>query len=97
MGFAGLWSMWKVEGGKPLFTCCVITTTPNDVVKPFHDRMPAILGSDDYAKWLDNDTPLKELHALLKPYPAELMEVGEANPLVNNVKSEGPALLDPAA
>ena len=33
----------------------------------------------------------------LRPYPAELMEAMEANPLVNSPKNEGPALLDPAA
>jgi len=42
-------------------------------------------------------TPLKELHALLKPYPAELMEVSEASALVNSPKNEGPRLLDPTA
>jgi putative SOS response-associated peptidase YedK len=30
--------------------------------------MPAILAPDDYATWLDHDVPLKEAHALLKPY-----------------------------
>jgi putative SOS response-associated peptidase YedK len=47
--------------------------------------------------WFDTDAPLKDVHALLKPYPAELMAVSEANPLVNSPKNEGPRLLDPAA
>jgi putative SOS response-associated peptidase YedK len=98
MGFAGLWSVWNGgEGTKRLFTCCVITTAANELVKPFHDRMPAILAPDEYETWFDNDTPLKELHALLKPYPEELMEVSAASPLVNNPKNEGPRLLDPGA
>jgi putative SOS response-associated peptidase YedK len=33
----------QLERVKKLFTCCVITTAANEVVKPFHDRMPAIL------------------------------------------------------
>jgi putative SOS response-associated peptidase YedK len=37
------------------------------VVRPFHDRMPAILAPADYATWLADDATLKELHALLKP------------------------------
>jgi putative SOS response-associated peptidase YedK len=97
MGFAGLWSKWKVEGQQPLFTCCVITTAANDLVKPFHDRMPAILAPTDYATWFDHDLPLERVHALLKPYPAELMEVSAASPLVNSPKNEGPQLLEPAA
>jgi len=94
MGFAGLWSVWSGEEGKKLFTCCVITTTANELVRPFHDCMPAILAPEDYAKWFDGETPLKELHALLKPYPAELMEVSEASTLVNSPKNEGPRLRD---
>jgi putative SOS response-associated peptidase YedK len=97
LGFAGLWSTWRVEGEKPLFTCCVITVPANDLVQPLHDRMPAILDPADYQTWFDWDTPLVDLKALLKPYPAELMQVGEANPRVNSPKNEGPELLDPAA
>lgn len=37
------------------------------------------------------------LKALRRPYPAEVMETGEANPLVNSTKNEGPHLLDPVA
>jgi putative SOS response-associated peptidase YedK len=78
-------------------TCCVITTAANELVKPFHDRMPAILSPEDYAARLDADTPLKQAHAMLKPHPAALMEVGEASTLVNSPKNEGPRLLGPAA
>ena len=79
MGFAGLWSKWKVEGQQALFTCCVITTNANELVRPFHDRMPAILAPSDYSAWFDADTPLADLRALLKPYPAELMDVSAAS------------------
>jgi hypothetical protein len=57
----------------------------------------ATTAPDDYATWLDTDVPLKDAHALLKPFPAELMAAGEANPLVNSPKNEGAQLLDPAA
>jgi putative SOS response-associated peptidase YedK len=97
MEFAGLWSKWKVEGQQALFTCCVITTAANDVVKPFHDRMPAILAPSDYVMWFDHEASLDRVHALLKPYPAELMEVSVASALVNSPKNEGPDLIDPAA
>lgn len=97
MGFAGLWSKWKVEGQAALFTCCVITAAANELVRPFHDRMPAILAPEDYAMWFDAETPLKEAHALLKSYPAELMVESAASTLVNSPKNEGPHLLEPAA
>ena len=67
------------------------------MVAPYHDRMPAILSPDDYAMWFDTDTSLKDVHALLEPFPADLMDVSTANPLVNSPKNEGPQLLEPAA
>ncbi len=47
----------------------MITTTPNGVVSPIHDRMPVLLRPEDYDKWLDSRTSLDELQALLKPSP----------------------------
>jgi putative SOS response-associated peptidase YedK len=95
MGFAGLWDVWTVADGKKLITCCIITTAANELVASLHDRMPAILAPDDYARWCDHDAPLKDVHALLTPYPADQMVVSEASPLVNSTKNEGPQLLDP--
>jgi len=100
LGLAGIWSLWEMEG-KRVFSIAVITTKPNATVEPYHDRMPVILAPEEYARWEDNETPLADLKALLKPYPAELLEVRKANPLVNNWRNEGPEMLapdhDPAA
>jgi putative SOS response-associated peptidase YedK len=97
MGFAAIWDKWLGEDGKLVFSAAIITTSANEPVTPCHDRMPAILTPDDYAKWFEADADLWDLHALLKPYPASLMTVSEANVLVNSPKNEGPQLLDPAA
>jgi putative SOS response-associated peptidase YedK len=97
MGFAGLWEPWTGPDKKVLFTCCVITTAANELVNPYHDRMPAIRAPSDYATWLDHDRPLREIHALLGPYPAELMAESAASTRVNSAKNEGAQLLDPAA
>lgn len=97
MAFAGLWSVWTGPDNKHLFTCCVLTTTANELVRPLHERMPAILAPEEYAAWLDPDTPQKNLRSLLKTQPAELMTASDASPLVNSPKHEGPELLEPAA
>ena len=34
-------------------TCTIVTTGPNEVMEPVHDRMPVILGDNDYSEWLD--------------------------------------------
>jgi putative SOS response-associated peptidase YedK len=94
--FAGMWDVWG-EGKDKLVTCCLLTATPNEVVRPFHDRMPVIIPPDRYAEWLDPDTPVDRLAELLVPHPAEGMVANPANPAVNSPKNDGPECLVPAA
>ncbi len=95
--FAGVWEAWRPsEGGKPLFTCALLTVPANDVVKPVHDRMPAILRSEDYAAWIDRArTDPAEVIALAAgyPFPAEAMEAVPVGPHVNDPKHDDPACL----
>jgi putative SOS response-associated peptidase YedK len=94
--FAGLWDVWKGDE-EQVATCCILTTTANELVRPLHDRMPVILTPDQYDPWLRNDTPVDQLQAMLQPYPADQMEVVEVVPLVNKVANDSPELLTPAA
>ena len=73
----------------------MLTTEPNELVKPIHNRMPVVLGIDDYAAWLDTDTKEAVLKAMLKPYPAERMESWPVATLVNKATVEGPELIYP--
>lgn len=79
-GFAGLYETWMAPGKGPVHTCTIITTMPNDLMRPIHDRMPVIVEKGAEEFWMDpgNDGHPKELRALLKPYPAEEMAVAEA-------------------
>lgn len=73
--FAGLWDEWHAPDGSPLRSCTIITTTPNSVAAPIHDRMPVILRPEDEAFWLDTGvSDTRDLHSLLAPYPPEYME-----------------------
>jgi putative SOS response-associated peptidase YedK len=78
IGFAGLYEHWHNPNDPTvgeLTTCTIITTQPNDVVAPIHNRMPVILLPDDEDHWLDPDmTEPEEIVSLLKPYPSELLE-----------------------
>lgn len=88
----GLWEFWT-DGTTELATCCLITTDPNAVVGAYHDRMPVILPPEMHEAWLDTDTPERELRALLRPYPADLLSAHPANPIVNKASVEGPECL----
>jgi putative SOS response-associated peptidase YedK len=54
--FAGLWETWNDPNGKALETCSILTTTPNAITAPVHDRMPVILDPRCYDLWLDPNT-----------------------------------------
>lgn len=73
---AGLWDEWKNPIGGVLRSYTMLTTRPNELVGRVHDRMPVIIARQDWAKWLGEEAATEEqLHALLRPCPAELMNV----------------------
>jgi putative SOS response-associated peptidase YedK len=80
-----------------LYTCTLVTTTPNEVVAPVHDRMPAILPSPAAeAAWLNPDLSAEDAVAMCGPLDAGRMSSAPANPKLNKVgkgMAEGPELL----
>jgi putative SOS response-associated peptidase YedK len=80
-----------------LYTCTLVTTTPNEVVAPVHDRMPAILPSPEAeAAWLRPDLSAEDAVAICGPLDPRRMSGAPANPALNKVgkgTTEGPELL----
>jgi len=94
--FAGLWDRWEPKDGAPIESCTIITTEPNELMKPIHDRMPVILTLRDYDLWLDPATrPAEALHVLQKPYPDEDMEAYAVSKAVNNPRNDSSQCLEP--
>lgn len=93
---AGIWDIWG-EGKERIATCCIITVAANDLIRPLHERMPAIIRPEDYGAWLDPKTPQPTLQALLRPYPAEEMEIVQVGQAVNSPRNDGPECITPAA
>ena len=94
--FAGLWEVWEGKDGTVLETCTGITTEPNELMQPIHNRMPVILDRADYARWLDprmNDP--ESLKAFLRPYPPEKMTAYPVSRLVNSPSNDAPECLAP--
>jgi len=96
MAFAGLWEYWsKPVGGETLKTFTIITGEPNALCAPIHNRMPVILDAADWQIWL-GEAPASsdELQALLRPFPAELMEAHLIGPRIGSVKNNDAALIE---
>lgn len=89
--FAGLWEQWKSPQGQLIESCSILTTTPNELMRDVHDRMPVILPRDVYDLWLDPGfTKVEELQPLLKPYPAGAMRRYRVSQRVNQAKNDDP-------
>ncbi len=98
MAFAGLWERWKDrKTGHSLETYTIITTDPNELMEPFHDRMPAILAPKDFARWLGEEPEAQGRLPLdlLKPFPAEKMKAWKVGKNVGNTRNNSPELLAP--
>jgi putative SOS response-associated peptidase YedK len=71
----------------------VLTVPANDLVRPFHERMPAVLEPGQFGAWLGGK--VSDALALLKPYPVGLMESWTMSEAVNSVTNDGPELILP--
>jgi putative SOS response-associated peptidase YedK len=94
----GLWERWREsDEAEPLDTFTILTTVPNELIGPIHNRMPMILDPADYDRWLDRGVGAGGVTDLLKPYDAGRMEAYPISTQVNNVRNDGPALIEPSA
>jgi putative SOS response-associated peptidase YedK len=91
--FAGLWAEARRKDGSSLHSCSIVTCEPGEVVAPIHDRMPVILEQADEALWLDPEAGEERLEALLAP--TDDLAVTEVSDAVNDVRQDGPALIEP--
>jgi putative SOS response-associated peptidase YedK len=91
-GLAGITELWRGPDG-PVRTVCLITTEPNELMRPIHDRMPVIVPPEDYGAWLDpaNGEP-EQLKRFIRPYPATRMTAHPVSKIVSNARNEGPKL-----
>lgn len=98
-GFAGLWEKWTDEAsGEVIRSCTIITTEPNALCAPIHNRMPVILDPANYAKWLGEQPASNDaLQAMLKPFPAERMACFKIGTRIGNVKYDEASLAEPLA
>jgi putative SOS response-associated peptidase YedK len=97
-GFAGLWDRWLPPKGAPLETFTILTTEPNALLAPIHNRMPVILRRADEERWLDPELSDETvLLPMLRPYAADEMEGYEVSRAVNSPLNDTPECVRPVA
>ncbi|MCE9590553.1 MAG: SOS response-associated peptidase [Planctomycetes bacterium] len=94
MALAGLWERWVSDGEDALETCVIITTEPNAVMRPIHDRMPAIIETADVDDWLDPATPRATLERLLMPLADDRLEAHPVSTRVNSPAFDDAACIE---
>jgi putative SOS response-associated peptidase YedK len=92
---AGLWDEWKNAEGEMVRSFTVITTEPNSLMVPLHNRMPAILAPQAYSTWLNTDAQADDVLQLLGPYQAEAMEAYPVSGEVGSPSHNYPELINP--
>jgi putative SOS response-associated peptidase YedK len=91
--FAGI---WQPESDVTPAAFAIITTAPNALVQPIHDRMPVILGPNSGRAWLGNQPlPPDRLSQLCRPLPAEMMTSHRVDPRMNSSRHESPDCVAP--
>jgi putative SOS response-associated peptidase YedK len=93
---AGLWEHWQSPDGSEIESCTLLTTGPNDLLKPIHNRMPVILAPEAFDLWLDPGAQHPgEVQPLMRPFPSDLMTFYPVSTHVNNPRNEDPACIAP--
>jgi putative SOS response-associated peptidase YedK len=102
LALAGIWDAWKEP--KPskgslhtpdswLQSFSIITTEANELISVLHTRMPVILREREWTRWLDRELTEQPPIDLLRPHDSDEMQMEPCNPLVGNVRQNGPEML----
>lgn len=93
---AGLWEVWRSPDGDEIPTATIITTSANEFMKTYHERMPVILPADCYDEWLDPaERPAEKLQPLIAQYPAKYFTAHAVSTAVNNARNDSPVCIEP--
>ena len=92
---AGIWEHWLGADGSEIIGCALLTVPANDLVSRVHARMPLILPPEAYERWLaPAEHAWQPLQTLLRPYPAEDMQMWPVSPEVNSPRLDTPHLIE---
>ena len=99
---AGIWDRWRdktadetADETEPLETFSILTTAANRIASEIHDRMPVILGPNDYDRWLDPELEnVEDLSYMFEPYDAREMRLDAVSTRVNSARNDDPGCVE---
>ncbi|MFG1626250.1 SOS response-associated peptidase [Kribbella sp. NPDC049227] len=102
LALAGLYEVWYDKSlpdddpNRVVPTYTIITTTATDSVGRIHDRMPMAITPDHWDEWLDpRNHDVDQLRGFMAPPVDGSLDMYAVSKAVNNVKNNGPDLLQP--
>jgi len=81
--FAGIWEHWE-HAQETVYSCAIITTVANEKIAPIHNRMPVIVASDDYIRWLDKKNAAIKIEDFLAADAYRTMQTTPISTRINN-------------
>lgn len=102
LAMAGLYEIWR-DPTRPdddphafLWTMVILTTDAADQLGEIHDRMPMLVGPDQWQDWLDPDVDdVQQLRSLLTPAVPGVLDAYPVSTEVNRADNNGPHLIEP--
>lgn len=90
---AGVWGPfpWGDDPDKQAWPCAaILTVAPPSEVAPVHDRCPLVLAPEQWAAWLDPDTPEADVLAMLQPPADGTLALTPVSTTLNDRRANGP-------
>ncbi len=92
---AGVWDRWSDAEGLTVETYSILTTSPNDLLRTLHDRMPVMVRPDDYALWLDPAMQdASRLQPLFAPFSSADFTASAVSTRVNSPAHDDPGCIE---
>jgi putative SOS response-associated peptidase YedK len=93
---AGIWSEGRLAGGEIVACCAILTGKAAGVMVSLHDRMPLLVASSDFARWLAHDATPAQL-VTIPAADATAFVTFPVSTAVNSVANEDPRCIEPIA
>ncbi|MEO6397931.1 MAG: SOS response-associated peptidase family protein, partial [Tepidiformaceae bacterium] len=91
----GLYESWRPNSEEWQRTFTIVTTTANELLAPFHDRMPVILLPETADQWMDaRNSDSAGLQRLLQPAAGGVLVARPVSKRVNSVRYDEPGAIE---